>query len=459
MNLVNEYINSNDKISFFSNLSVEDKKKLFREMTYTEQKELLMILPFNYIKQFINSFNQEERKNLYSRLSENQLKAIYNTLSEEDKQKMASSLEERQADFIEKVNRHTENIQKKTTDIALSQHKIQESTINITNAKEAIHNNKNELKQVKVQLKKLEKERDRNLKKLLKASRSSPFDRIGIISKYRTNKLLKRQAEIEQTKIDINNLKGYRENIQQNIQTAQNRIVNEQQKIVDMKERIQRDKQSIHSNTKAIRNTEIKIKKLSQAEKRLLGRKLYHQQISERDAIIIRRKKQETRQQEIRENNTITPPNKKTLTENNQAVVQQSGTDKVIQSEVVDTPKDNKQQQIQQFLDQMIGLNNMGVNFYPPMNILPKMQGQELIEDPITTMTRNQLIMATYSMIAIYNYQRLLEEQKQNQVNQSQDLAQGYTKILHKGNPGLVSLTFLISILLLLLTTMLFFMR
>ena len=87
-------------------------------------------------------------------------------------------------------------------------------------------------------------------------------------------------------------------------------------------------------------------------------------------------------------------------------------------------------------------LQEIGVNFYPPANRIGGIQGPELLSNPITQISQEQLILMLYTMTALYNYnlQQMIQQQ------QPENLSEGYTKTLSKNSRGIVNLTLLASI-------------
>ncbi len=92
MNLREEYQNASDKLDYFTSLSAENKKELYRTLAYGEQKELLATLPFQYLKAFTSSYSKEERKDIYKHLSQNQIQALYNTSNEEEQKEIRKAI-------------------------------------------------------------------------------------------------------------------------------------------------------------------------------------------------------------------------------------------------------------------------------------------------------------------------------------------------------------------------------
>ena len=292
MSLVSEYRNQVDgnKIQFFKELSNEEKKELYDGLEKNEQEHLLFLLPFQYIKSFIFSLNKEEQKKIYAQLNNNQLKAIYNSLNEAEKEEMEFALEDRQVDFIRNMDQAMYNIHTARNEIENAQNQITNSSIQQVNDRIELQNQKQELKEIKVQFKQLEKERKRNLQKIKRASRSRTLDRIGFFSKRRMNKLMKITNELEEINQKFDSLRNQNIAVNENIKNAKEKIERERQNIIEAKAQILKSKYSIQENTRVIEETKVEIKKLSQVEKNVLGKKLYRKKINERNLLITRKK-------------------------------------------------------------------------------------------------------------------------------------------------------------------------
>ena len=101
-------------------------------------------------------------------------------------------------------------------------------------------------------------------------------------------------------------------------------------------------------------------------------------------------------------------------------------------------------------------LAQMGANFYQQPNMTNNVQNASLDQDPITQMTRNQMIVATYAMMAFWMLQQQLQQQLAIQNQQSQDKTVGYSRGLKPNNSGMVNLALLVSIILFIMSIFLF---
>jgi len=457
MNIRDQYKQTEDKIIFFSNLTQAEKKSLYNELQYKEQSELLSILPFQYIKNFIFSYPKQEQQNIYKRLNQNQLKAIYNNLNADEKKEMMEVLEIRQIELATHLEESQRNIKNSKTTISSSEQTITNANENINKAKEELKTNKKELKENKIILKKIEKEREKQLKRVMKAKRKSSLtriqNRISIISKYRTKKYLHRLEELEIINQNLNSQKEAVDKIKTNITNQREIIQSSKEQIKNEKITIQEEIEKINNNVSSMNRTEIKIKKLNKMEKNILGRKLYHQQVSNRDTILIRNKQPKNVTKTIEENNL--PKENVTYLQNKQNIEQTSIQNKenvqTPEVEVIPSSRTNTQEKMEHVLNRANALNQMGVNFYPPVPINP-IQNVSLSEEQITKLNQNQMIVMSYAMVAIWNY--IYQQQLANQQNMN---VQNDEEKHSLGRRGVVNLYLLLSVILFIFSLVLFF--
>lgn len=442
---IKEYKNASNKIEYFQNLSNEEKQELYKNMTLTEQKELLSVLPFQYIKDFILILEKQEQQEVYKNLNDNQLKAIYNTFNEAEKKDMIIALESRQNILNDRMSEARSNIGISTSNIERATNSIETSKTNITINKQNIKEKKQELKANKVVLKKLDRERKRNLRKVMRSKKrlNGRLSRIGIISKYRTKKYMDRLNALEQSNINIDAQNFIIQQTNQEIKDLRENIEKEKLNIEKQHQTIKEEHKNINANVSRIDRTEKQIRKLSASEKKVLGRKLYNKVVLERDCIVVRKKKE----QEKKVENT---QSKQIVETNNQQVERISPN----QTEVIEPQHNNTEQMVNNMINNANRLQGMGVNFCPPANIIGSIQGPELLQNPIMQINQQQLILASYTMMAIYNYalqQMMLQQQQQNQ-----ELANGRSRTLSPNSRGSVSLILLASLIFFILGLFLF---
>ena len=475
MDIRDQYNQASDKIDFFFYLTTEDKKQLYTELSSTEQSQLLASLPFQYLKNFIFSYPKQEQQNIYKRLSQTQLQAIYNNLNSDEKKEMMEALETRQIELANRLEESQTNIKNSTTSISASQQTITTAKENILGAKENLKTTKKELKQNKVILKKMEKERAKQLKKIMRSKKSlaKKSSRISIISKHRTNKYLKRLEELDRINQNLNTQKATIEDIKTNIANYRETIEKSNQQIEQAKQKIQEEMHNINTNVSRMNRTEIQIKKLNKTEKNILGRKLYHQQVYQRDTILVRNKHQ--RQEENSQTIEATPPvnevNQVEQTEHNLSQNVETptqtieATEPVIERpevEVITPTRDNTQEQLNHLMNRANALNQMGVNFYPPIPINSP-QNASLTEEQITQLTNNQMVVMAYTMMAVWNlvYQQELAKLQAAQQTNQQTYGENidYSGSRTRGSRGVVNMYLLLSLILFIFSLVLFFIQ
>lgn len=426
-----EYKIASDKIEYFQNLSNEEKIELYKNMTLPEQRELLSVLPFQYIKNFILMHPKEKQQYIYENLNDNQLKAIYNTFNEEEKKNMINALESRQSILNDRIIESRENIQISTSSIEKSNESIENSKTSITNSKETIKEKKQEQKANKIILKKLSKERKQNLKKVMRAKKrlNGRLSRIGIISKYKTKKYMDKLSELEQTNQNIDEQNSIIKRTEQEIKDLKENIEKEKINIEKQEQSIKEEQKNINANVSRIDMTEKQIRKLSNTEKKVFGRKLYNKIILERDCILVRKKKEiKIENEQYKQIERISPD----------------------QVEIIEPTHENTELMVNQTIDNANKLQGMGVNFYQPANIIGSTQQTELLQNPIAQLNPQQQVVLTYAMMFYVMLQNKLQQQQQNQ-----DLSNEYTP----KSRGSINIILLVSIILFTASLVLFIIK
>ena len=450
--MLNEYRNSSDKISFFSSLSNDQQKELYQSISEIEQDDLLFILPLQYLKDFILSYPIEKRDQFYQKLNDNQLKAIYQSFSSFDKKDMQKVMEERLQNLKNQVDNSSSLVNDHMQEIHSLQEDIQTSTMRRVNAQSDLVVKRRELKDAKVVVKKLEAIRKKRYQKLLRISRPSILDRVGIFSRYKTNKMLEYQNLVNEVNQDLVDANLYKDDVQSDIDTDKKTIIQETENLKAYAQQIKDEKKEIYQRTKEIKKAQVQMRKLSQTEKKLFGRKLYRQVVSERD-LVMKRKGNVLGEYRLEEKGM----NKDELIVDRSLTsssYQPKESDAQQAKEALTSPKPEKSQTVevvdtakttQQFLNEVMNAKNMGIQFYPAFSFPPlnQVQSGQLLQNPIANITKAQIVLATYSLMAVYQYMNMLEQsQKQNQ-EQSQEDRHGFSR-------GNVHFVLLISILVIL---------
>lgn len=468
MNRYEEFqkLDNYDKLTFFSNLSLKEQTDLFFQLTHADQKEMLSSLSINTIKNMIaTAKNDSYKEYIYRQLTSNQLETLYKISSEEDQKDMLNHLDANQQLLTDRVAELNSDIKSSTAAIKKSTTAIQNSRVAIEKAKVAIKQNKQELKQTKITLKKLDKERSKRLKKVLKASKPSVLDRVGIFSKYRTQKLMTRLEELQLTEkeIDKNTLRD--ENLRASIIKNKEQIEQERQNIKKNQQTIVRNEQKINNRIKRIGNLEIKIQSLDKTEKKILGKKLYNQRIATRDLVAVRKKKDV--QKKAQPQQKVEPLQQADIAQK-QAPIQASAPtptstqnpDKTQPAPAsVNVNANSATDLLNSMLSLTSALQSLGVNFYPPQNVPNQPQSANLLANPIMTMDKMQAMIANYAMIAIWNQARLQYEANLRQQQEQQLLEQQQTHQRTLKPGGFVNLSLLISAILFILSLFLFFIK
>lgn len=464
--LIKEYRNNIDKITFFRSLSSYEKELLYTEFDTYEKDNFINEIPSLYLKDFVTSSNNDIKKDIFSRLNENQLKSIYNNLNNDEKNSMVEILNERQLGLLDKIDEARKNITKATDAIKRSEGVINDSTISISNAQMEIETQKQELKQNKVNFKKLERERKKRLQKVLRKSKPSVLDRIGIFSKRRINKLKELTASLEEVNKNIDDLTAYNVEVEEKIERLTASVEKNKQNIIDARDTISKSKDDIHFNAETIKNTQKAIKKVSKEDKRILGRKLYNQQIKEIDAIATRRKMSQNNKKQASQPSQTSSPSKQQ--QNIQTRVQQPQQQSIkasSQQPKKQSPQtqsnQNQQLNTEEIVNNLIkslqSLNNMGITCSQPSTNIPSQQNPGLLNNPTFSLNNQQLAIASYVILAVYNYMQ--QQQQQNQMINAQNLNNGYQRTLNKGSRGVVNLSLLLSLILFIFSLVLFFIK
>lgn len=446
MDIKEEYKNTTDKSDFFEQLSNKEKINLYNLLGSDRREDLLSALSFDKLKEFISIYPKKDRMEIYKNLSDKVLKQLYKEASDTEKQEIIQTFESKQMNLHDRVEEARSNISNSTSNIEQSKQSIENSTMNIAINKENVKQKQQELKANRVILKKLDKERKRNLKKAIRAQKklSSPLNRIGIISKYRTQKYLDRVEQLQQTYQAIDTQKMTNTQIYQDINNLKEQIEKDKNNIAQQKQKIVQEQRNIKSNISKLERTEIQIKKLSKSEKKMLGRKLYHKVVSERNCVMICKKTQTEKFEQIQ--------TKENQAQNIEPKVEKIDSSKV---EVIEPQKNNTEIMVNTMVNNANQLQEMGVNFYPPAHPINVTPNPDLASQPIMQISQEQLIIMTYTMIALYNYnlQQMLQQQ------QSQNLTNGHTRTLSPNSRGNVNFALLASIIFFTLGLILFLIK
>ena len=233
MNLYEGYNNSLDKINFFVNIrDNREKITLFNGLSDKDKKELIDKLSIEELKKFIFSMDKIDRKKIYEYFDKGKLNEYYNSLTDNEKNELLIDVDKRYLDLEEDKNKAMDNINRANDSIRTSSNDISKADMVISNKKLEIRNLKRNIKDNKVKLKKVDKEAKKKYKRMLRASRASVLDKIGIISKYRTKKLQDRINEYMEVQKEVEIL-GLRDvHLKNQMNKAYNDIEKEKEKVL-----------------------------------------------------------------------------------------------------------------------------------------------------------------------------------------------------------------------------------
>ncbi len=243
----------------------------------------------------LSSHPDIDKNELYDHLDVKKTKEVNSKLPESSR---IDNFASQQSYLNDKLNDAKNNLNNATDRIRQEQENINNSNLSIEKSNQAIEEYNTKIKQTKKTIKALTKEEKKALEKVLKSSRVSKLDKVAVISKMKTKRLLER--------IDnYNNIKNQKDNQMQNLQynidmsnLERENINLEQENIIASKESIKEAKDDILTSSKAIRQTEIKIKQLDRNKKKILANKLKNKPYNYKDKIMTVSKQNIVRQQE-----------------------------------------------------------------------------------------------------------------------------------------------------------------
>lgn len=449
-------LNINEQVDLINNLSTNDKKSLFSQLSIEQ-----------IIKLYDNLNNKNDRINFCECLTEKQLKELYNKLDTQDKkEEFQKILQELHLNLEERKDSLSYSISTSYQNIATYSSKIVESNQKIENYNNEIKTNKQDLKEVKKEIKALDKEREKRLKKQLKASKPSKLDRIAIISKYRAKKLAQRTEELNQTLAALTAKNNEKDNLEITIGDLKQKIIDERTNISLMQETIKKENTNIKETTKNLNNLNVQIKRLSQAEKRILGRKLHNQSVEKIGLELATRRKNKLQSQNQQPQVQVQQPQvqvqatPKQPTKVTPRVVQTTSKKTVIPKQTINTSKtsvskgtNSIEQAVQDLVNLFESMQQAGVSFLPNTVPVTNEQDENLANNTVSTISNSQQQVAVYAMglLAMQLYQKYQKQQA------SQEQIQGKTRTLSA--PGFVNLPLLLSIILFIFSLVLFFIK
>lgn len=426
-----------DQINYFNNLSNDNKKKLFDKMNVSDKKELLNSLDYYSVIDFFNLFSKDEQKEIIKLITPYNLKRIYNFMTDSEQNRFQEIINEIQIDSIEFGNKlisEQSNSEKKIND---NQINIVRSVNNIEQQKENKIQKQKELKENIARIKKISREREKKFKKALRQSKVSSLDKIGIINKFRMNRLKKTLEEFQELDIKLNEEKSNKYNIENEINRATNIITQERKNIEQYRQEIKIHEELLKENAKEQKKHSIQIKKLNKMGKKIFGRKLFNKHVSDCNCIIINRPKLHVEKQqdteEILDFELGGEQKEEIKSENDvQQVYEQKGDEQ--REKIATSPVDvNK---IMKYLEQYFEkMSENGINFMPLQTKISDQSNPNLLNESVATVDSNFLISLMYTTMWL-----------QQQLNQRQ-LTQNETHSKAKGTSSIYILVLIILIL------------
>lgn len=435
MNIYEEYSNSNYKADFFRKIDDKDKKELWNNMTMGDKKSLFSWLSIDDINKFLVSLSEVDRKKSYEYIDKNKLKGIYKSLDDEGKKEMLDNIDSRTLDLMNEKDKANDNISKATDNIKNANDNIVKANVNIANARVEINDIKRQLKDNKINLKKATREEKKKYKQMLKASKCSILDKVGIIARYRANKLANITEEYLELSKLVNNLREDEANLNIKLDNKEKEIDHEKEKRDEYNQQIKGNNSIIRDNVYNISNINLSIKSLNANEKKLLGRKLFNKKASNR---VINTNRLKNKEEAIRIDNVLEDEKSNVKEEVVDNSIYVNNTVEKVKGEVIDTKKT-----VENTVNRIDSIHDMGVEFYPPLPVCQNVNFNSNIErKPINNINYEQLLVF-YSVMSYYCVMQL---EKQNAINNSMD--QGNTRVYSKGN---VSIFMLVGIIIMLL--------
>ena len=415
-------LDTNNKISYFNSLPKEKQKELFNQINEFIKEEVLNNLDYYNLKKFLNLYSKEEKKELIKLLMPYKLKYLYSVMDEKEKIEFNEIVNEIQINYNNEYNNLSTSIDNSRKTIQSLQKKNVKTQKKIQKEKKKNTDNKHELKDSNIRIKKISKEREKQFKKMLRRSKPSVLDKIGFIAKIRRVRLQNAINLLNEIDLKLNNELLYNSNIKQEIEISKNRINQELENIEQYRIKSNSEEKLIAKNTKMQQELHIRIKKLNAVEKRMYGRKLYKQRVSSRNLIGNARELGINRKTPI-QNNEQTNDNSQTITNENV-----DNKDNTSNNDKENNSKEKVNDMIN-YLDEFLKkIENNGIHIEPLDKPLPPQPNPNILDNKIATLSNEQLITLLYTTIAVQQAQAKKIEEMQAMMNQSSRRL-GYTSI------------------------------
>lgn len=420
-------------VNSFREVSDEEKINLWNYMTDIDRKNLFSWLSIDEIKKFISSLDVEEKKHAYQFFDKNKLRGYYKKLSLEEKRELLAHLNEKSISLLVEKDRLDGEIKKSSDSITNAFSEIEKSKETIVNSKQGIKNTKAEIKINKVSLKKASKEEKKRYKKMLKRSRPSALDKIGFISKIRSNRLVEATELYLQASKELDKYKIKDVDLKNTLDNLENTIVEEKQKIKDNSVLIKNETENIKKSSDKLGEVRKTIKKLDKEEKKKYGRMLHRKQVDARKRVAVISKQKADTLEKVDDIDVV----KNDVLDNDDKTI-------IVDTNYVNSKNDGSytKENVENCIAQCDKLTENGVTFYPPAIYNPIIDLGNNQRIPINNISVEQLI----TMYAAMNYYCMMQLQKQQQ-------EMGMSRVKSK---GLASFGLLVGIVIFLLIMMIF---
>lgn len=283
-----KYLSELEKEDYFLRLTLAEKLELYNSMSFLEQQQLFFILPINEIKTFVLAQPVNQQFEFYNLLRKNsRLKEIYKIMSSDEREILQDSLSQKQEQIEQEKQDAMDKMTDANTSIVNNNNVIENSKQTIKNEKQNIRDQKKNLRSQKAVVKKSDKNRERQLKRVLKASKPRRLDCIGFIHRYHTKKLTEKVQEYQRLNEIYNQQVDKKQAIEDNITASKENIENKKELIKESENNIAMAKIQIHDSSNEIKNANATIRQLSKTERKTIILKLLNRQVKKENCVAI----------------------------------------------------------------------------------------------------------------------------------------------------------------------------
>lgn len=276
MDIVNQYLSNDNKVSFFQNLNLDQQVKIVKSLNKEQLKQIIPELSFGAVERILRELNTSWKAELYSIMSDSMLRSIYRNASSDDKNQMISIMEERQANNLKIMNDYDQAIVNSSNNIIHQKNSIQQSKLNIDSAKinRIQARDDIEINNIKLEQEMISK---KNLSRQI--ARLSKNAHVGLFRKSRLKKLAGKTEELQNVINEINRLNASNLKLNNDIQKYTNQIEQEKINIKNAKEAIKQSKNDIKENSKKSKEQGKLISKLNKQQKYIFRKKIFEKNV------------------------------------------------------------------------------------------------------------------------------------------------------------------------------------